>query len=441
MMYFTFLNKKTITAILGILFLVACHSQDNIVLKEGDIQVIKAKYPNGEEMTYHYVSPVKKNENITALLVAIDPHGNGKLAVKQFLPAAAKFHCMVIGLDDVRNNLPDFESRIQAAVNNATREFSLSDKPVIYAGFSGGARMALQFGYVHNASGIIMCGAGPGNLWQSKLAFPLVAISGTKDFNFAELYYPPNASIVNDQNKLALYFNGIHEWPSPQLLSEAVSFVYLRARINKSEKILKPKEIIRLSDSLAKKGDYLRAFKELELGTKTHPKDEELKKKMNALLSKPEINNYFYQLVSDLREEYSRNNSYVADLDKYDTTWWKNEIKKLDGLSGTTTDKLQSDSYARSRAFLGILLYSKTNNALHSQATANQTEKLLKIYKWLEPDNPDVYYFRALYDYHNHNTVTCIQNLKKSSQLGFNDYGRLHADFPKDIWVQVFPES
>ncbi len=441
MIHFIYRHHRTLIVFLSVVLLSACHNGETFVVNENNIQYRQAVDLNGQKISYHYVLPGKKDEKKTALLVAIDPHGNGELAVKQFLPAVNKLHCMVIGLDNVRNNLSDFEKKMEADINDAVHEFSLSDKPVIYAGFSGGARMALQYGYVHNASGIIMCGAGPGNIWQSKLAFPLVAISGTHDFNFAELYYPPTTSVVNDKNKLSLFFNGKHEWPSPQLLSEAVSYIYLRERINKRGINISSKDFISRSDSMANRGDYLMAFKELEMGTKIYPKDDNLKKQLNNLLSKPECNNYFYQLMSNLRAEYSRNSTYVSDLDKQDTTWWKQEIQKVDRLAADKKDKLQSDSYARTRAFLGILLYSKTSAAFRNQAAKDQIRKYLQIYQLLEPDNPDVYYYKALYAYQNKNSVMCIKDLTKSSQLGFNDYGRLHSDFPKEIYRQVFPDK
>ena len=126
-------------------------------------------------------------------------------------------------------------------------------------------------------------------------------------------------------------------------------------------------------------------------------------------------------------------------MDKQDTTWWKQEIQNIDKSAADKKDKLQSDSYARTRAFLGILLYSKTSAAFRNQGAKNQITKYLKIYELLEPDNPDVYYYKALYAYQNRNSALCIKDLTKSSQLGFSDYGRLHSDFPKDIYSQVFP--
>ena len=438
--YFINIHRRTLIALLSIALFEACHTGGGkSVVSENNIQFRQVNDLNGQEVSYHYVLPGKKDGEKTALLVAVDPHGNGELAVKQFLPVVSKLHCMVIGLDNVRNNLPDFEKKMTADINDAIQVFSLTDKPVIYSGLSGGARMALQYGYTHNTAGIIMCGAGPGNLWQTKLAFPLVAISGTHDFNFAELYYPPSTSVVSDKNKLSLFFDGKHEWPSPRLLSEAASYVFLRARINKEGINEYPENFINRSDSLAKVGNYLMAFKELEMGTKIYPKDDKLEKHLYNLLAKQECYNYFNRLVSDLRTELLRNNTYISDLDKQDTTWWKQEIQNIDKSAADKKDKLQSDSYARTRAFLGILLYSKTSAAFRNRGAKNQITKYLKIYELLEPDNPDVYYYKALYAYQNRNSALCIKDLTKSSQLGFSDYGRLHSDFPKDIYSQVFP--
>jgi hypothetical protein len=251
--------------------------------------------------------------------------------------------------------------------------------------------MALQYALNKNVSGLIMCGAGPGNITQLNFNFNMVEIAGTRDFNFIEQYYSPYSNLVQKSNFLSLSFGGGHAWPPENLLLKASEFLLAKSNVD----INKSKESI-TSDSLNsyfEKADFL-SFKKLESNYKINP-SEENRQILITFLDKEKFKNYINNFELSLQEEMTRNQTLIQNLDDKDFNWWKTEINKIISESKKNKNKILADSYARTKAFIGILMYSKVGAEIRNP-NSNKIVKFLKIYEFAEPDNPDVEKFKVM---------------------------------------------
>ncbi len=188
----------------------------------------KVETVEGNTEYYAYAMP-KIYQGRLPLFVLIDPHGNGKNAINKFRSAIEDYQIIVIGLNNVRNNTPQYDVLINKAVESALQELPADNVQIFYSGFSGGARMAFNYALNNNCKGVIMCGAGPQNNMLMKADFPLVAVSGIKDFNFIEQYYSPASPLARKPDFISLYFNGKHEWPPPDVVKESISFLFMKS--------------------------------------------------------------------------------------------------------------------------------------------------------------------------------------------------------------------
>ena len=89
-------------------------------------------------------------------------------------------------------------------------------------------------------------------------------------------------------------------------------------------------------------------------------------------------------------------------LPSEDWNWWNNKIDEIDNIIKTSEDKMQTASYQRTRAYLGIIMYSVTSREIKNTSSKN-IQKYLKIYEKLEPNNPDLIKFKDIYLYQTNN--------------------------------------
>lgn len=382
-------------------------------------------------VNYSYLIKNSSKQNDIPLLLVIDPHGSGEYAIKKFNNILKNHNGIIIGLNNVRNNASNYETSIYKAINDAIQNFPVDRNKIYLAGFSGGARMVFQYAINYGCSGLIMCGAGPTNTNNITIPFPLVMITGTRDFNFVEQYYSPYSETAKNTNLIALHFKGNHEWPSENILSQAYYFICNDSRNNANEL----KTCLANSKQLETENKYLLSFKQLELASKisTSPEKEKIELLINELISKKEFKNYIDNFEQNLNNEILRNKNYVQALELKDKDWWQKELNQILEFSKDTNETIESDSYARTKAFLGVFLFSKLNQLMHQNEHGNILNKTLFVYEQLEPSNPDVFYYKSLYAYFNQDTLNSLKNMEKAIDLGFSDNFRLQKDFPDEF--------
>ncbi len=430
------MNKKTITMktifnfLLLLFILASCN--ETVSNKQGDeTKKVYSKPSISENKLYDSYKP----ENLklpNVLFVVIDAHADSKLAIKNFRWAAEQYGFHVIALNNVKNNDQKYEQHIQQGISQAKDDLQLDPKQIILAGFSGGARMALNYAFSKTIQGVIMMGAGPGQQSVS-FPFPLVMITGTQDFNFIEQYYPITSPQVDNPNLIALHWQGKHEWPDSSTIKDAVSFILFTSSIIDEQDIKRIPQLEKVKQA-QKENDLFLYFKGLELISKTSAgkMQEKTRESLVAIQQSTKAQQYFNRFNKSLTSEQKRNQIYMQDLDDKGLNWWKATISKLDNLIASGKG-VEANSYARTRAYLGILLYSRTAAAVSGRGNAKLLPKYLEIYEYLEPKNPDLFFFKAVYAHALGNTDAAIMNLKKAIEYGFNDDEKLHQNFPQVI--------
>lgn len=409
-----------------LLFLSGCGnnqtSPDTVVYQKAKIERCTIDTLN----TYHILVPEKADASQKfPLIIVLDAHGSGALAVHNFQDAVSDFPCLVAGSDLIKNNFQGFENAILQLIRDVELKYPADEQNIILAGFSGGARMAQYFTLKYPVKGLLICGAGPG---QQLPSCPVYMIAGMGDFNFGEQYIRPNIASFSNKQMTSSFFHGVHEWPEPGHLADALLFL-LRdrediAKLRRSRSM----ELLQAADSLATVGDQLMAWQALEKAAKIAVNKSVKKKaikKGNDLLENVDFQQAIQALENDLKTEQKLQQAYAQAMNIKDFSWWKKELTLLDKKLKTSSNGIITDHYQRIRGFIGILFYSRINSLIKSDPDNPQLKTMLESYAFAEPENPDPYYFMALYARFHDDYDACIKNRNRAIELGFTDQEKL----------------
>ena len=160
--------------------------------------------------------------------------------------------------------------------------------------------------------------------------------------------------------------------------------------------------------------------------------NNERKMLLEKLAKNPRIKNYFKRSDLYLEEETARFETYANSIDIKDITWWNNELKYIRNKS-EKRDVISADSYARTLAYLGIVMYSKLNQAVAGRGRTDLIPKYLQLYEMIDANNPDLYFFKAVYQYARGNDNNAIIAIQKAKELGFVDVERMNGFFAQDF--------
>lgn len=333
------------------------------------------------------------------LVIAIDPHGDGLLALQEFRDALKDLPVAIVGSSKLRNNCKGFELSLENLHNDLLAKYPVDPDRVIIAGFSGGARMAFYYGSRNPVYSIIMFGAGPGQIRDGFQEKQIYAVSGTRDFNFSEQYRPlfihmdGNSAYVND------YFRGTHEWPPGRNIREAV--VYCLRNTGGPVRTLSnslSENFVKEADSLEIEGDFLFAGKALEKAyffAEGKKRQDFIKVRINDFQKDPDWIASQQKIQNSLQSETKKKRLYADNLQDPDLTWWTGELDNLFTQITSADDPLDRDYYARLKGFLGIYLYSRINTLLQQGNTSDLMDKLITIYERVEPGSEDLEFFKV----------------------------------------------
>jgi pimeloyl-ACP methyl ester carboxylesterase len=333
------------------------------------------------------------------LIVVIDPHGDGLTALQKFTDALEDLPVAIAASNKLRNNYPGFEISLEHLKNDLLTKYPVDPQRIIVAGFSGGARMAFHYGMKNPVQGIIMFGAGPGELMNRIQNKQIYAVSGTRDFNFIEQYRPLFTDIPNRSNDTNDYFRGTHSWPPERYIREAVVFC-LRETSEpfRSLSMEFSSNFLRESDSLKSANDLLFSGKALEKAWYFTAGDQQKKilaGQIDAFKSNPEWIACRQKIETLLKSEESMKQFFAENLTDPDTAWWSEELNSLFTQIRDCNDPAEKDYYYRLKGFLGIYLYSQINTLLQDNSAGDLLDRLIRIYEKVEPDSEDLIKFKA----------------------------------------------
>ncbi len=419
--------------------LVSCSGTGDAHKKVNAVEKTDSCKVNPKNRYEVYIPERNRADEKLPLLIIIDAHGSGQFALDKFKKGANQYPVILVASDYIKNGFVNYESAIQTLIDDARQKYP-AGKTIFMAGFSGGARMALGYALTHQPDGLVLCGALANASQINALYCPVISISGMDDFNFVETaQYLFQDKTIPKNLKIELT-NASHNWPDNQMLANALGFLRLscqnedissptKAELNVFEKRQEDR-----IDSLKNRGEFLKAalIARNMSTTSTFNSDKSFTDTYQILKKNPLYIHQLSKLKNTLNFEMKARQPYLNAFSTKDSLWWKNEIQTINTKIKTEQDSFQVDMYRRIKGFWGIACYSLGNQAINSH-NAEMLNKIIPVYRMLEPENSYVYYFSAFPYFWKGNNDETIEMLKKARQEGFSEMSRLKNDFPESI--------
>jgi predicted esterase len=170
-----------------------------------------------------------------SIIYAFDPLARGTVPVKLYRDLAEKYGYIVAASNNSRNFAMDAATKgINAMWQDTHLRLTLDERRTYTTGFSGGARVAgmvalscLQC----KIAGVMAFGAGyPMSQKPSpKDALLYFLAVGDQDFNWEEITTLRRERENLGQPYREVVFPGPHQWPPPDVITEAVKWIHLKA--------------------------------------------------------------------------------------------------------------------------------------------------------------------------------------------------------------------
>jgi tetratricopeptide (TPR) repeat protein len=181
-----------------------------------------------------YLPSAYSAEKEWPLIVCFDPRAQGRRPVELLHYAAEAYGYIVAGSLDSKNGPLEPSQQAAKAVWADIRErFAIDQRRVYAAGFSGGAEVAVLFPYFveTRVAGIISCGAGLPSRHEPQWVKPAsyCGIIGNLDFRYWDMARLEEPFAKAGVTHRIIFFDGWHQWPSAELLGEAVEWLELIA--------------------------------------------------------------------------------------------------------------------------------------------------------------------------------------------------------------------
>lgn len=376
------------------------------------------------------------------LIVSFDSHGNGSMAIEGFKKTANRFGFIVVGSNMIKNGIDNYESLISELINDVKDRYSVDSRLIYTAGFSGGARMALYYGIRNQLTGVVACGAAIrySDLEQTASQSYIFNIAGSRDFNNLESTYFPGSPESSAGKYMTLNFTGVHEWPSEKSIGYAVEFLYVRSVIDKirDERISVSDladELKKDIDSTQKAKNFIETYKLVELASKMFAGSES-EESFTAMKSGIEKNTDFIkqnaEMLTALQMEQMLQGGYNGAFKTESIEWWKKELSALNDTLSHKKPGVMLDMLYRVKGYVGIMCFAFINQAIEKNDNV-LFEKILGIYELAEPQNPDLFYYKSLFNVRMKKTDSVEAYMQKAFALGFEDKARLQKDFPAEI--------
>jgi pimeloyl-ACP methyl ester carboxylesterase len=175
------------------------------------------------------------NKKSWPVILIFDPSARGRTGVSTFIEAGRKYGFILACSNNSRNGpLGDNFTAAAAMLRDVEERFTVDQRRIYAAGFSGGSRFAMAFAVKEKRiSGVIGCGAGLPNdrnyLPSGNSNFFYYGLAGTRDMNYLEMHDLPG--FFSNQTRVISYlrtFSGGHQWPGSDLIAEAVEWFVLQ---------------------------------------------------------------------------------------------------------------------------------------------------------------------------------------------------------------------
>ncbi|WP_272864439.1 TPR end-of-group domain-containing protein [Aureisphaera galaxeae] len=341
--------KRIMVVALLFLGLSGVFAQKTVFEKEKVIDSISV--PGTEETFALYLPSSYEPNTLSSVIFIFEPTARGKFGVEQFIQASERYNHILVSSNFTQNFNKDNFDVINRLFDTVFSTFSIDEKQIYTAGFSGGSRLATTVAVLTNQiEGVIGCGAGfspnAPETPNPSHTFSYVGLVGTLDMNYHEMY---NATAylgrINLENEL--FTNGDpHKWPEPKQLSKAIGFLELQAykknRKPKSKAIIKSlyEEWYRDGQEAENRGECSKAvevYERLRRNFSRYYDLDSITAKIKSLRSKESFKTE-EKLRADIQTEEDKVKNVFLDRIKKELNavsqstrfkWWKKELEKF----------------------------------------------------------------------------------------------------------------
>ena len=372
----------------------ACHLSDKNTENSVAVERTDTCLSNPAHIYEVFIPAHNKSDHNLPLLVAVDPHGDGKLAIEHLKEAGSEYPAILVASDLIQNNDPNYIQQLDEIINDVKERYPVGGQTFL-VGFSGGGRMVLGYAVNHLVNGVIASGAFASPDQLSAIKCQVIGIIGMDDFNFPETVqyiFNPGSLPLNAHIELT---KASHEWPDKSMLTNVFGWFQLSAG---SEKSFGKQEINQYVkdqqariDSLENAGEFIQAscISRTMASVNVFEKAGSFRSTTDALTNNEAYQKQLTQLEKSLRFEITMRQTYGQALLQNDEAWWKKEISALHEKMTSEPDEMMRMAYKRLGGFIGIACYSYARQ-FAAQKDIPHLEQILMVYRLAEPDNPDM---------------------------------------------------
>lgn len=219
---------------LAILMLLAVPALRAEPIAKGQI-VDKVVAASDAEMTYAvYLPSAYAAERKWPVVFVLDPRRRGAFAAELFREAAEEYGWIVISSNNTESdsaNAPNTRA-LQAMFADAPSRFSIDERRIYLAGFSGTANLAFSVAEAAKGTiaGVIGCSGWLPQTWRPHdPGFAWFGTAGNLDFNYLETRSIDERLASAHANHRVEFFAGSHRWAPKELLARSVAWMELQA--------------------------------------------------------------------------------------------------------------------------------------------------------------------------------------------------------------------
>lgn len=402
---------------------------------------------NSSETYAIYLPTNFESKKLSSIVFVFDPSGNAKSGISVFVEAAEKYNYILVCSNSTRNGRP-YEANFKTAnslFETIFSTFSIDEKQIYAAGFSGGSRLASSIAALTNKfQAVIACGAGlkVNEAFKPKdNMFSFIGLVGDRDMNYQEMLNTKQSlDKVNVTNELLTY-EDTHRWPPKEQILRAFEWLELQAYRKKIRKFNREnihtyyQKQYRIADSLKKSKLYIRAlseFKHLQNSFRYFLNTDSIQKIIKRLETSQDFKKQydhhlsFLSLENKLFEKFS--NTYKKEIlaggSSDNFVWWKKELKVLNQLISRSKTEGERRAYERLKFSLQAGMYESSVSYIISKdfKRALYCDRLSVL---LRPNNGYFQYRLAISYARNNNFSKMIARLKKSKELKFQYFNQV----------------
>ncbi|MBI4945489.1 MAG: hypothetical protein HY840_03705 [Bacteroidetes bacterium] len=387
-----------------------------------------------------YLPRKYSSANKNPVIYFFDSHGSGSFPLEKYKGLAEKYGYILAGSNNSKNGMSWEQNhpQIQTFMSDVKSRFNIDGRRIYVCGFSGGSRVASSVAiFDGGVSCVIGMGAGFPSLSEPiNNKFDYIGFAGNEDFNMNEMI-ALSASMDNSLIRHQLIiFNGHHEWAPVEKAEDAFVWIEFNAMreglISKNDSLIK-NFISKNENELKVFGKKKKKYEEMFLWKKMNvfldglTDVSDFQKKAEQLSASEELKKEMLQKNNLAKQELVQQEQYRNDFVLRDLSWWMNEIKKLNQLAKNKSDEEKAVMSKRLLNYLSLLAYMNASSALQSNQL-DMTEKSLKIYEQVDPENSEHQYLFADFYAIKKENAKAILALKNAVKLGFNDLVRMESD-------------